>query len=60
MIVIAGNPAIGTIGNDARPAAELIPDGGPFAIGARRAFDLKRAAGNTPGKRSWKPRTERS
>src|SRR3569833_177458 len=60
MIVIAGDAAHSPIGDGARSATELIPDGGPFTIGGGGAFDLERAAGHSPGKRRGKPSAQRS
>jgi hypothetical protein len=46
--MIAGDIAIAAVGDHAGHATELIPDRRPFAIGVRRAFDLKCAGRHAP------------
>src|SRR5277367_4585681 len=48
VVMIAGDLSVGTVRNDARKAAELIPDRVALAVGGRGTLDLKRAAGNAP------------
>src|SRR5581483_7693711 len=48
VVVIASHLAVGAIRGRTRAQAELIPDGGPLAVGARRAFDLESAARDAP------------
>src|SRR5258707_4597281 len=48
IVMIACDPAIGTICDDAWKTAELIPNGSALALGGPGAPDLKRTAGNSP------------
>src|SRR3984957_19804914 len=54
VVVIAGDLAVGAVRRRAWAEAELVPDGGALAVGARRAFDLESAARDPPQEILWK------
>src|SRR5947207_1958111 len=58
MVVIARHIPIAAICNGAGHAAEIVPDGRAFAIGARSAFNLKCAGGDAPHEILWKAPTQ--
>ena len=46
--MIARDPSVGTVCNDAGMTAELIPNGNALAVGGRGTLDLECTAGNAP------------